>query len=188
MKAKQPGFESPAQVAEKAEAQEAVPPAGVLGAPPLNLMPQRFPCEQTQTHARARSLVEGFSTVWQPGFESPAVQAGRKALFACSPAARRAAKSVRKALLCKAAETDVHAAGFGMKIGGLRPSDASHGFFDSLSSRVLKPGCFAHVFQKSWKHKLIHPWPLSKMLSTPCAGRPHAYPLGMPQAAGKIGA
>ena len=55
-----------------------------------------------------------------------------EALFAYSPAARRAAKSVRKALLRKAAETDVHAAGFGPKIGGLRPSDASQGFFDSL--------------------------------------------------------
>ena len=55
-----------------------------------------------------------------------------EALFAYSPAARRAAKSVRKALLRKAAETDVHAAGFGTKIGGLRPSDASQGFFDSL--------------------------------------------------------
>ncbi len=46
----------------------------------------------------------------------------REALFACSPAARRAAKSVRKALLRKAAE-----------IGWLRPSDASQEFFDSLN-------------------------------------------------------
>ena len=67
----------------------------------------------------------------QPGFESPAVQAGRKALFACSPAARRAAKSVRKALLCRAAETDVHAAGFSMKIGEPRPSDTTR-IFDRL--------------------------------------------------------
>ena len=58
-----------------------------------------------------------------------------EALFAYSPAARRAAKSVRKALLRKTAETDVHAAGFGTKIGGLRPSDASQGFFDSLARR-----------------------------------------------------
>ena len=36
--------------------------------------------------------------------------------------ARRAAKSVRKALLRKAAETDVHAAGFGSKISGLFPA------------------------------------------------------------------
>ena len=35
-------------------------------------------------------------------------------------------------MLRKAAETDVHAAGFGTKIGGLRPSDASQGFFDTL--------------------------------------------------------
>ena len=46
----------------------------------------------------------------------------REALFAYSPAARRAAKSVRKALLRKAAET-----------GWLRPSDASQEFFDSLN-------------------------------------------------------
>ena len=57
----------------------------------------------------------------------------REAHFACSLAARRAAKSVRKALLRKAAETDVHAAGFGSKIGGLRPSDTSQEFFDSLA-------------------------------------------------------
>ena len=37
-------------------------------------------------------------------------------------------------MLRKAAETDVHAAGFGTKIGGLRPSDASQGFFDRLSA------------------------------------------------------
>ena len=35
-------------------------------------------------------------------------------------------------MLRKAAETDVHAAGFGIKIGGLRPSDTSQGFFDKL--------------------------------------------------------
>ena len=65
----------------------------------------------------------------------------RGALFACSPAARRAAKSVRKALLRKAAETDVHAAVFGMKIGGLRPSDTSQGG-DSLK-RSASAGHFA---------------------------------------------
>ena len=36
-------------------------------------------------------------------------------------------------MLRKAAETDVHAAGFGTKIGGPQPSDASQGFFDRLS-------------------------------------------------------
>ena len=40
----------------------------------------------------------------------------------------------------KAAETDVHAEGFGTKIGGLRPSDASQGFFDRLSARPLTGG------------------------------------------------
>ena len=42
-------------------------------------------------------------------------------------------------MLRKAAETDVHAAGFGTKIGGLRPSDASQGFFDSLARRGQTP-------------------------------------------------
>ena len=56
----------------------------------------------------------------------------REALFAYSSAARRAAKSVRKALLRKAAETDVHAVGFGMIIGGLQPSATSQGG-DSLA-------------------------------------------------------
>ncbi len=54
-------------------------------------------------------------------------------LFAARRAAGEQAKSL--ALLRKAAETDVHAAGFGTKIGGLRPSDASQGFFDSLKAR-----------------------------------------------------
>ena len=49
----------------------------------------------------------------------------REARFACSPAAGRAAKRVRKALLSRAAEPDVHAAGFGMKIRRPRPSDTS---------------------------------------------------------------
>ena len=55
----------------------------------------------------------------------------REALFACSPSAGQAAKHIREALLRKAAETDVRAAGFGIKIGGLRPSDTTQ-FLDSL--------------------------------------------------------
>ena len=58
----------------------------------------------------------------------------REALFACSPAVRRAAKSVWKALPSKAAEADIHAAGFGSKIRGQRPSDTSQGFFDRLKA------------------------------------------------------
>ena len=38
---------SKAQVAEKVEVQEALPPAGGLGADPLSLMPQQFPREPT---------------------------------------------------------------------------------------------------------------------------------------------
>ena len=58
----------------------------------------------------------------------------REALFAYSPAARRAAKSVRKALLRKAAETDVHAAGFGKIIGGLRALRYLLDFFRQFDS------------------------------------------------------
>ncbi len=43
--------------------------------------------------------------------------------------------SPRKALLRKAAGTDVHAAGFRRKIGGLHPL-IPPGFFDSLPSLV----------------------------------------------------
>ena len=69
----------------------------------------------------------------------------REAHFACSPAARRAVKSVRKALLRKAAETGVHAAGFGMKIGGLRPSDASRGVPDGLKGVTTLSRLFHEV-------------------------------------------
>lgn len=41
-----------------------------------------------------------------------------------SPKVRRVAKHVRKALLRKTAEPDARAAGFGMRIEGLRPSEA----------------------------------------------------------------
>ena len=54
-------------------------------------------------------------------------------LFAARRAAGEQAKSI--ALLRKATETDVHAAGFGIKIGGLRPSDASQGLF-SIGKRL----------------------------------------------------
>ncbi len=52
-------------------------------------------------------------------------------------------------MLRKAAETDVHAAGFGTKIGGLRPSDASQGFFDSLG-RAFRRVLFLAFFHILW--------------------------------------
>jgi len=58
----------------------------------------------------------------------------RFAPFAYEPTARRAANGDRNPLLRKGSETTVHAAGFGVAIRGLRPSDTSEGFFDSLSS------------------------------------------------------
>ena len=52
-------------------------------------------------------------------------------------------------MLRKGSETTVHAAGFGLAIRGLRPSDTSEGFFDSLScprfSEKEKRGQFFHL-------------------------------------------
>ena len=42
-----------AQDADKVEVQEALPPAGVLGAEPLSLMPRRFPRETARCRSRA---------------------------------------------------------------------------------------------------------------------------------------
>ena len=52
----------------------------------------------------------------------------REIRFAYSPATGRAAKRVRKALLRKNSEPDVHAARFGIKTGGTQPSDTTRGF------------------------------------------------------------
>ncbi len=49
----------------------------------------------------------------------------RFAPFAYEPTARRAANADRNPLLRKGSETTVHAAGFGLTIRGLRPSDTS---------------------------------------------------------------
>ena len=51
------------QVAEKVEVQEAVPPAGVLGAEPLSLMPQHFPREPAKRCFQATAAIRFFSTV-----------------------------------------------------------------------------------------------------------------------------
>ena len=53
----------PPQVVEKAEAQEAVPPAGVLGAEPLSLMPQHFHREPAKRCFRATAANQVFLTV-----------------------------------------------------------------------------------------------------------------------------
>ena len=54
-----------AQVAEKVEVQEALPPAGILGAEPLSLMPQHFPREPAKRCFQAMAANQGF-------FENPA--------------------------------------------------------------------------------------------------------------------
>ena len=48
-----------AQVAEKVEVQEALPPAGVLGAEPLSLMPQHFPREPAKRCFQAMASNQG---------------------------------------------------------------------------------------------------------------------------------
>ena len=50
-------------------------------------------------------------------------------------------------MLRKAAETDVHTAGFAMNIGGLRSSDASQGIFDSLKAENT-PAFFHALFDE----------------------------------------
>ena len=54
---------SKAQVADKVEVQEALPPAGVLGADPLSLMPQHFPREPAKRCFRATTVNQGGSTL-----------------------------------------------------------------------------------------------------------------------------
>ena len=49
-----------AQVADKMEVQEAVPPAGGVGAEPLSLMPQHFPREPAKRCFRAMAANQGF--------------------------------------------------------------------------------------------------------------------------------
>ncbi len=70
-------------------------------------------------------------------------------------------------MLRKAAETDLHAAGFGMKIEGLRPSDTSQGFFDTLDSPlcVAERGISIARFNKKhrWTSRLQNP-PGSELL------------------------
>ena len=49
-----------AQAAEKVEVQKALPPAGVLGAEPLSLMPQHFPREPAKRCFRAMAASQEF--------------------------------------------------------------------------------------------------------------------------------
>ena len=66
-------------------------------------------------------------------------------------------------MLRKGSETTAHVAGFGLAIGGLRPSNTSLGFFDILSvpsspkgemgrcffEKIGKVDCFPHKKRKS---------------------------------------
>ena len=51
------------QAADKVEVQEAVPPAGVLGAEPLSRMPQRLPHEPAKRCFRAMAANQGGNTL-----------------------------------------------------------------------------------------------------------------------------
>ena len=64
---------SKAQAADKVEVQEALPPAGVLGAEPLSLMPQHFPREPAKRCFRAMAANQGgdtLTTSFAGGFDS----------------------------------------------------------------------------------------------------------------------
>ena len=77
------------QVAEKVEAQEALPSAGVLGAEPLSLMPQHFPCEALLPGDGGQS---GFfdSLLRAKGPQGWRLQAWRRTVCFRRPCARRA--------------------------------------------------------------------------------------------------
>ena len=74
-----------AQAADKVEVQEALPPAGVLGAEPQSLMPKHFPREPAKRCFRAMAANQVFSTV---------CQAVQKARFACSPGGKERKESL----------------------------------------------------------------------------------------------
>ena len=73
------------QVADTVEEQEALPPAGVLGAVPLSLKPQHFSREPAKRCFRAMADNQVFSTV---------CQAVPKARFACSPGGKERKESL----------------------------------------------------------------------------------------------
>ena len=50
----------PPQLVKKVEVQEALPPAGVLGAEPLSLVPQHFFREPAKRCSRALAANQGF--------------------------------------------------------------------------------------------------------------------------------
>ena len=58
-------------------------------------------------------------------------------------------------MLRKGSETTAHVAGFGLAIRGLRPSDTSKGFFDSLNTlpKDARQGVFIHLWGLKGKTK-----------------------------------
>ena len=71
---------------------------------------------------------------------SPAAIFSDRTRFPCAFSA--AGETRRETLLRKASESTAHVAGFGIQLGGLRPSEPTGKFFDSLwpSASARKPG------------------------------------------------
>ena len=66
--------------------------------------------------------------------------------FAYEPTARRAANGDRNPLLRKGSETTAHVAGFGLAIGGLRPSNTSMGFRQSETPQDVLRGSSLYIY------------------------------------------
>jgi len=60
--------------------------------------------------------------------------------FSCTFGA--AGETRKETLLRKASEPTAHVAGFGLEVGGLWPSDTSHGFIDKLSALYTQSAFF----------------------------------------------
>ena len=55
-------------------------------------------------------------------------------------------KTCKETLLRKASDLTAHVAEVGLAVGGLRPSDTSHGFIDSLSSVIRVEAAVFHHY------------------------------------------
>ena len=66
----------------------------------------------------------------------PAAAFSAKTRFPCAFGA--AGETCKETLLRKASESTAHVAGFGIQLGGLRPSEPPGRFFDSLSPSLRK--------------------------------------------------
>ena len=72
--------------------------------------------------------------------------------FSCTFGA--AGETCKETLLRKASEPTAHVAGFGMKVGGLRPSDASQGLINKLTG-ACKGSCFLSMIDTCCKRVYV---------------------------------